>query len=122
MQIAGLQYHLTMPNKDTSSRENELPALSTEEEIEQMAACGMVNSEMALILGVSKKEFNKQANTPDTKYFNAIKKGKLWSELQVSQALQRLAEVGNITGVQQFEKRLKAKRLQQLKERIYYAE
>jgi hypothetical protein len=114
-----------MSKKKLDEKQKELteaPQRSTEEEIELMASCGFTNSEMAAYLQVSKKQFLSQALTPDTQYYNAILKGKLSTEIAITEKLRLLAATGNITAVQQFEKRLAAKKLQEIKERIYFGE
>lgn len=104
------------------SRQTELPELSIEEQIEAMAANGNTFTEMAVILGLSRNQFAAQAEMEGTKYNLAIKRGILKSEYLQANALRSLAETGNITGKQEFNKHIKAKNLQKLRERIYYGQ
>jgi len=104
------------------SRENEIVELTLEQEVEQMASCGFTHTEMALCLDLSKKQFIAQATTPDTKIWLAIKKGQLGTELEITIKQKQLAAAGNITAVQVYEKLMKKKKIQQLKEKIYFGE
>ena len=106
--------------KDEETRETEVAELTLEQEVERMAACGMTHTEMALCLDLSKKQFISQATTPDTKIWLAIKKGQLGSEMEITYKQQQLAASGNITAVQVYEKLMFKKKLQQLKEQIYF--
>lgn len=104
----------------SKNRENETSELTLEQEVERMASCGFTYSEMALCLDLSKNEFIKQATTPDTKIWLAIQKGQLGTELEISFKQKQLAASGNITAVQVYEKLMLKKKLQKLKEKIYF--
>ena len=93
--------------------------LSMEEEVELMSSCGFTNSEMASYLKLSKNQFLSQALSEGTKIYEAILRGRLKTEISITQKQKDLAEAGNITAVQIFEKRLFQKKLQQFKEQIY---
>ncbi|MDC7994459.1 hypothetical protein [Altibacter sp. HG106] len=100
--------------------EDEHIELTEEEEIELMSACGMTNSEMAIALGYNKAEFVEKALDPTSIVYHSILKGKLVSEVKIAGALKRLAEMGNITAVQQFDKHLEKKGLAQIKKKIWF--
>jgi len=106
----------------TNTDLTEVPALTLEEEVVQMASCGLTLSEMASYLCISKKQFKAQAETPDSKIYNAILKGKLMTEIAITSQQKVLAESGNITAVQVFEKRMESKETQELKERLFYVD
>ena len=109
-------------NLSEEKRENQVAALSLEQKFELMAACGNTHSEMAAYLQISKTQFLAQANTPGTKIADAILRGRLQTEITITSKQKALAEAGKITAVQIFEKRLFQKKLQGLKERIYFGE
>lgn len=104
------------------SKKTEVAELTLEQEVEQMASCGFTHREMALSLDLSQKQFIAQATTPDSKIWLAIKKGQLGTELSITHKQKELAAAGNITAVQVYEKLMKKKKLQQLKEQIYFGE
>lgn len=94
--------------------------LTEEEEIARMAACGFTNGEMALQLGYVYGEFKMAAETKDSDIWTAIQAGKLKSEFTLIDKQRQLAESGNITAVQIFQNVLKKKKIQQLKDQIYF--
>jgi len=100
--------------------EKEIAPLSEEEEISRMAACGFTHTEMALALGYDVKAFKVLAAEVDSKIWTAIQAGKLQSEFLLIDKQRQLAESGNITAVQIFEKLAKKKKVQELKEQIYF--
>jgi hypothetical protein len=106
-----------MPKKENNEEEKHL---SLEEEVEQLAACNYTPAEMAIYLNVEKKLFVKQATTPDTKIWLAIQRGKLRTDYNISLKQKELAEAGNITAVQVFEKIKEAKRVEELKNKIWF--
>lgn len=106
--------------KDEETRETEIAELTLEEQVEQLASCGFTTTEMALYLGLSKKQFQSQATTPDTKIWEAIKRGQLQTDFTIIFKQLELAKSGNITAVQVFDKLQFKKKLQQLKEQIYF--
>jgi len=102
------------------AKDEEEEILTEEEEIARMAACGFTNTEMALALGYDVKAFKALAEEVDSKIWTAIAAGKLQSDFAVIEKQRQLAESGNITAVQIFDKLTKSKKAQQLKERIYF--
>lgn len=103
-------------------RNNEIKELSLEEQVEIMAGCNYTPTEMAIYLNVAKKPFIAQANTPDTKIWLAIQRGKLKTELNISAQQKTLAESGNITAVQVFEKIRERKRTEEIKNKIWFGQ
>ena len=94
--------------------------LTEEEEISRMAACGFTVREMALQLGYEYGEFKHEAETKDSTIWTAIQAGKLMSDFTVIDKQRQLAESGNITAVQIFNNVKEEKRIEQIKNRIWF--
>lgn len=103
-----------------AKEEKEPEFLSESEEIARMAACGFTVSEMALQLGYDRKAFALQAEIVDSDIWTAIQAGKLETDFNVANKQRELAESGNITAVQIFQNVLEAKKVEQLKNRIWF--
>lgn len=101
-------------------KEEEEIFLTEEEEIQRMAACGFTNRQMALQLGYQYGAFKHEAETVDSDIWTAIEAGKLQSEFAVIDKQRQLAESGNITAVQIFNNVKEQKRLEQIKNRIWF--
>ena len=107
-------------NKELKADLEKPMEMTLEQEVEMMASCGMTISEMALVLGVALKTFKAQALSSGSKIANAILAGELRTEVAITTQQKLLAESGNITAVQVFEKRLDKKETQKIKERLFY--
>jgi len=102
------------------AKDKEKEELTEEEEIARMAACGFTNTEMALALGYDVKAFKALAEEVDSKIWTAIAAGKLQSEFNVMDKQRLLAESGNITAAQTFQKMKEAKDVASVKNRIWF--
>jgi len=111
---------MDIENKELKADLEKPIELTLEQEVEMMASCGITISEMALVLGLSPKQFRAQAESLGSKVSNAILAGQLRTEISITTQQKLLAESGNITAVQVFEKRLDRKETQELKERLFY--
>lgn len=109
-----------MANKDNIPEEKE--PLTLIEEVELMAACNYTPTEMALYLNYDKKAFKRQLEQEGTKINEAYRRGKLKSEFQISLQQKALAEAGNITAVQVFEKIRERKDTEILRNKIWFNE
>ena len=91
-------------------------------EIEQLAAVNYSYAEMALYLSMPKKLFVQEAKQKDSAIWEAIQRGYLKTQVDIDNKLAENAAAGNITAVQIYEKRTEAKRVENLKEIIFYGE
>lgn len=89
------------------------------EQIEQLAAVNYSYSEMAIYLSMPKKLFIQEANQKDTSIWTAIQKGRLQTQFDIDNKLAENAAAGNITAVQIYEKRVKTKDFENLKDHVY---
>lgn len=92
------------------------------ETIERLAATNYSFKEMAIYVDMDRKEFVKEATTPDSDIWLAINRGKLKTQFEIDDKLAQNAKSGNITAAQVFEKNRKAKEVENLKARIFYGE
>lgn len=102
--------------------EDGLVDLSLEEEVEIMAGCNWAPSDMATYLGFEKKAFLSQYNTPGTRIWEAARRGKLKTDMTISFRQKTLAEAGNITAVQIFEKMKEQKETEALRNKVWFNE
>lgn len=91
-------------------------------EIEQLSAVNYSYAEMALYLSMPKKLFVQEAKQKDSAIWEAIQRGYLKTQFDIDNKLAENAAAGNITAVQIYEKRTEAKRVENLKEIIFYGE
>lgn len=94
--------------------------ISDQDEIARMAAAGFTTSEIAVALGYDKKAFARLAAIEDSVIWCSINRGKMQSEFTIAEKQKELAEAGNITAVQIFEKMKAKKQLEELRNRIWF--
>lgn len=103
-----------------SKDEENIEVLSEKEIIRRMAANGFTMREMALQLGYDYKAFKQQAETIDSDIWTAIQAGNLESEFLISDKQRQLAEAGNITAAQTFRNILNDKKIETVKQHIWF--
>lgn len=103
-----------MQNEETGE------VLSELDEIRLMSANGFTIREMALQLGYDYNAFKQQAETIDSDIWTAIQAGKLKSEFLISDKQRQLAEAGNITAAQTFRNILNDKKIETVKQHIWF--
>lgn len=108
----------TPENKDLST----LDDISLEEQIEIAAGCNYTVSEMALYFSevMGKEQFLRKAEDENSIVWLAIQRGRLKTEMAISAQQKLLAETGNITAVQTFEKIKRRKEVEAIKNRIWF--
>lgn len=120
IEIDDLQDFFDKAEKAAGVKSKEPLQLTEEEEISRMSACGFTVREMALQLGYVYGEFKMQAETIDSDIWRAIQAGKLMSDFTVIDKQRQLAESGNITAVQIFNNVKEEKRIEQIKNKIWF--
>lgn len=103
-----------------SKDEENTELLSETDIIRRMAANGFTMREMALQLGYDYRAFKQQALTVDSDIWTAIESGKMESEFTIIDKQRQLAEAGNITAAQTFKNMTDQKKIEQIKERIWF--
>lgn len=96
--------------------------MSLEEQVETVAGCNFSLTEMALYFSevVSQEQFLQKANDPDSLIYLAIQRGRLKTEFNIAAQQKLLAETGNSTAVQIFEKITERKRVEEIKNKIWF--
>lgn len=94
--------------------------LSTEDIIEKLAGCNYGPSEIAMYLDMSVKTFLAAWHDPKSAIRHHYEKGKLQADFEINQNLLDNAKTGNITAAQQYFKQADERRVEDLKQRIYY--
>ena len=102
------------------SKEETPEELSEYEIIRRMSANGFTMREMALQLGYDYRAFKQQALAIDSEIWTAIQAGKMQSEFVIIDKQRQLAEAGNITAAQTFRNMTETKKVEQIKERIWF--
>ena len=109
--------------KDEKNQElSAMDDMTLEEQIEIVAGCNYTLQEMAIYFSevINPKEFLRKAEDPDSIVYLAIQRGILKTEFAISAQQKALAESGNITAVQTFEKIRERKSIQQIKNKIWF--
>lgn len=96
--------------------------MSEIDQIELMAANDFTIRQMALQLGFDFAAFKELAETEDSDYWLAIRRGRLRTEFNITDKQRQLAESGNITATQIFQKIKDEKRIETIKNRIWFGE
>lgn len=92
------------------------------ETIQKLASLNYTKSQMAMYLDIPLDEFVYAVNLPNSKIQFFITKGQLESDYLVNEKLQKNAESGNITAIQELNKMKTAIYVEQVKSRILYGE
>lgn len=96
--------------------------LSEEEIIEKLAGCNYGPSDIALYLGVKRKEFMEKWNDTESTIRYHYDRGRLLARVNVNQKLLDNAASGNITAAQIYEKNRRAIEVENLRNQIFFPE
>lgn len=94
--------------------------LTQEETIEQLAAANYGVDQIALYLGIDKKEFRAEWENVESEIRHHYDRGQLVADFEINQKLLANAKSGNITAAQIFEKNRERVQVENLKEQIYF--
>lgn len=87
--------------------------------VERLAAEGMAANNIAVVLMKNKRLFLRDFRTPGTDVFKAYQKGVLLAESSVSAVLLENAKKGNLTAIQQLEKKREEQKVENLREKLF---
>lgn len=105
-------------NEDLSSIDD----ITFEEQVAMLAGCNYTVKEMSVYFSevTSPKQFIEKANDPTSIIYLAIQRGKLKTGFQIANQQRALAESGNITAVQVFEKLKESKKVEEVINKIWF--
>lgn len=87
--------------------------------VEKLSAEGFSADKIAVVLMKNKRLFLRDFRTPGTDVFKAYQKGILLADSAVSAVLLQNAQKGNLTAIQQLEKKREEQRVENLREKLF---